>query len=397
LVAPGLRVLPAWLRRNEPNRPRMNAAIAYCDYNATTPIRPEAAEAVTRSLAAGGNPSSVHAAGRGAKALLENAREAVARGVGSRARDVVFTSGATEALHLAIDAARDTYDDLIISEIEHDALWEPTVDMDEMSPLRVTGDCVVDLVHLDDLLAAASRPLVAVMLANNETGVVQPVAQVAARVREAGGLLLVDASQAVGRIPVNVAALDATYLVMSSHKIGGPPGAGALVMAPGAPFAITRRGGGQEQGRRPGTENAPAVAGFGAAMTAQATDEIERVRHLRDQFEARLRRDHAGAIVFGAEAPRLPNTSLFALPDMPAELALIALDLEGVALSSGAACSSGKVKSSRVLASMGVASALAKCALRASFGWASSKEDVERLLAALKKVHARFGALEGAA
>jgi cysteine desulfurase len=375
----------------------MNAAIAYCDYNATAPVRPEAVEAMTHALAAGGNPSSVHAAGRGAKVLIENAREMVADGVGARARDVVFTSGATEALHLALDAARDTYDDLIISEIEHDALWGATAGMDEMSPLRVKGDGVVDLAHLDDLLAAASRPLVAVMLANNETGVVQPIQQVAARVREAGGLLLVDAAQAVGRIPVDIAALDAAYLVLSSHKIGGPPGAGALVTAPGAPFAITRSGGGQEQGRRPGTENCPAIAGFGAAVTAQATDELTRITQLRDQFETRLRRDHADAVVFGAAAPRLPNTSLFALPGMPAELALIALDLEGVALSSGAACSSGKVKSSRVLASMGVTSALAKCALRASFGWASNERDVERLLAALAKVHARLGALEGAA
>ncbi|KAF0184072.1 MAG: cysteine desulfurase [Hyphomonadaceae bacterium] len=372
----------------------MNADIAYCDYNATTPVRPEAAEAVTRALAIGGNPSSVHAAGRAAKALLENAREAVAKGVGARARDVIFTGGATEALQLALEAARDTYDDLIISEIEHDALWEATATMDEMSPLRVDGDGLVDLGHLGDLLAAASHPLVAVMLANNETGVVQPVAQVAARVREAGGLLLVDASQAVGRIPVDIGVLDASYLVMSSHKTGGPPGAGALVLAPGAPFAITRRGGGQEQGRRPGTENVPALAGFGAAMEAAATIETSRVQQLRELFEKRLRRDHADVVIFGAEAPRLPNTSLFALPGTPAELALIALDLEGVALSSGSACSSGKVKSSRVLLAMGVESATARCALRASFGWASSEHDVERLLAALTKVRARFGALQ---
>lgn len=375
----------------------MNADIAYCDYNATTPVRPEAAEASARALAVGGNPSSVHAAGRAAKTLLENAREDVAKGVGARARDVVFTSGATEALHLALDAARDTYDDLIISDIEHDALWEATAGIDEMSPLRVGADGIVDLTHLDDLLTSASRPLVAVMLANNETGVLQPVSQVATRVREAGGLLLVDASQAVGRVPVDIAALDATYLVVSSHKIGGPPGAGALVLAAGAPFAITRRGGGQEQGRRSGTENTPAIAGFGAAIAAAAHTDSMRVKRLRDLFESGLRHQHADVLVFGADAPRLPNTSLFALPGTPAELALIALDLEGVALSSGAACSSGKVKSSRVLSAMGVAPETAKCALRVSFGWASSERDVDRLLAALAKVRARFGALEGAA
>lgn len=375
----------------------MHAALSYCDYNATAPIRPAAAEAVARAFATGGNPSSVHAAGRSAKAELENARAAVAKGVGARARDIVFTSGATEALQLALEAARDTYGDLIVSGIEHDALWEATASAEEMSPLRVGADGIVDLDHLDELLGAANRPLVAVMLANNETGVIQPVAQVAARVRDAGGLLLVDASQAVGRIPVDIAALDATYLVVSSHKIGGPPGVGALVLASGAPFAITRRGGGQEQGRRPGTENVPAIAGFGAAIQSVETDEARRTAALRDRFEQRLRQRHGDVVIFGADAPRLPNTSLFALPGAPAELALIALDLERVALSSGAACSSGKVKSSRVLAAMGVTPSLAKSALRASFGWASRDEDVDRLLAALDKVRARLGALEGAA
>jgi cysteine desulfurase len=373
----------------------MNARIAYCDYNATAPVRPGAEEALARALKTGGNPSSVHAAGRAAKATLESARETVGRALGARARDVVFTSGATEALHLAIDAARDSYGDLIVSEIEHDALWEATRDFDEMAPLRVTADGVVDLAHLDELLEVAKRPLVAVMLANNETGVIQPIAKVAARVRQAGGLLLVDASQAAGRIAVDIAALDATYLVVSSHKMGGPPGAGALVLASGAPFASTRRGGGQEQGRRPGTENVPAVAGFSAAFAVDIIAESVRSAGLRDRFEEQLRRRHADAVVFGSVAHRLPNTSLFALPGAPAELALIALDLEGVALSSGAACSSGKVKSSRVLAAMGVAPALAKSALRASFGWASSEDDVDRLLAALDKVRARLGALEG--
>lgn len=376
----------------------MTDHIAYCDYNATTPVRPAAAAAVARALETGGNPSSVHASGRAAKAIMEAARDVVGKSVGARPRDVVFTSGATEALHLALDAARDSYGDLIVSEIEHDALWEATRDADEMAPLRVTPDGVVDLDHLEELLESAKRPLVAVMLANNETGVVQPVAKIATRVREAGGLLLVDASQAVGRMPVDIAALDATYLVTSSHKLGGAPGAGALVLATGAPFAITRSGGGQEQGRRPGTENGPAIAGFAAALDSlDMAAERARVEALRDRFEQRLMQAHPGAVIFGRQAQRLPNTSLFALPGAPAELALIALDLEGVALSSGAACSSGKVKASRVLAAMGVAPQLAKSALRASFGWASSEDDVDRLLAALDKVRARLGALEGAA
>ncbi len=364
----------------------MTPTIAYCDYNATAPIRPAAAEAVARALAQGGNPSSVHRAGRAAKATLEDAREQVARAVNARARDVIFTSGATEALHLALDAARGAYGDLIVSDIEHDALWEAA------KPARTIAcraDGVINLESFDRALAGADRPLVAVMLANNETGVIQPIAQVARRVREAGGLLLVDAAQALGRIDVDLGALDASYLVVSSHKVGGPAGAGALVLSPGSPFATTRRGGGQEQGRRPGTENVPAIAGFAAAL-GDFGAERARVAWMRDHFEALLLDAHPGATIFGAEAPRLPNTSLFALPGLAAETALIALDLDGVALSSGAACSSGKVKSSRILAAMSVAPALARCALRASFGWASVETDAVRIVDSLTTARARL-------
>lgn len=367
----------------------MTRAFSYCDYNATAPVRPAAAAAVADALASGGNPSSVHGPGRAARAVLESARERVAQAVGARARDVVFTSGATEALHRALDAAQGAYEDLLVSAIEHDALMEAA------TPNRVIAcrpDGRIDLDDLDRALAGATRPLVAVMLANNETGVIQPVAEVARRVRDAGGLLLVDAAQALGRFAVDIADLDATYLVVSSHKAGGPPGAGALVATPGAPDAVARRGGGQEQGRRPGTENVPAIAGFAAALDTDIAAEAARVAALRDAFEAGLLRAHGDAVIFGASAPRLPNTSQFALPGLAAETALIALDLEGVAMSSGAACSSGKVKSSRVLAAMGVAPALARCALRASFGWASTEADVARALEALAAVRRRLAA-----
>lgn len=368
----------------------MGASVtAYCDYNATTPVRPAAALAVARELAAGGNPSSVHRTGRSSRATLETAREAVALCVGARARDVIFTSGATEALHRALDAAAGAYDTLIFSGIEHDALWE-AAQPDQVVPSNADG--LIDLEALDRLLSGARRPLIAVMLANNETGALQPVADVARRVREAGGLLLVDAAQALGRIDVNVAALDATYLVVSSHKVGGPPGVGALILAPGAPYAIARRGGGQEQGRRPGTENVPGVAGFAASLDVDFAGERARVAVLRDAFEAGLRHNHSDVVVFSASAPRLPNTSHFALPGLPAEMALIALDLHGVAMSSGAACSSGKAKSSRVLAAMGVAPEISRCALRASFGWASTNADIARALDALAAVRARLAA-----
>jgi cysteine desulfurase len=367
----------------------MTRTTVYCDYNAGAPIRAEAAVAMSRALAAGGNPSSVHAFGRRARALLEDAREKIAAALDARAENVVFTSGATEALHLALTSAGAA--SMIVSAVEHDAVFEHAtraLGADRIAP--VNGDGLVDLPALAALLRGAPRPaLVAVQLANNETGVIQPVARIAAMCREHGALLLVDAAQAFGKIPVSLVDLDATYLVVSSHKIGGPAGAGALVLAPGAPFTIKRFGGGQERGRRPGTENAPALVGFAVAAEWALRDlnaEATRLSALRDRFEAGLAGD---AMVFGARAPRLPNTSNFALPGLAAETAVIGMDLEGVAVSSGAACSSGKVRSSRVLAAMGVAADLAKAALRVSFGHESKDSDVDEALHALAKIAAR--------
>lgn len=375
----------------------------YLDYNAGAPLRPEARSAMTEAAEAGGNPSSVHAAGRRAKALLESARERLAHAIGARGLDnLIFTSGATEALHLAMNAPRGVADRLIVSGIEHDAVdHHAELAFSEVAALKVSPDGVIELAHLEVLLSQSARPaLVAIQLANNETGALQPVGEAARLVRAAGGLLLVDAAQALGRIPVDMAELGAHYLVVSSHKIGGPPGAGALALAPGAPFLTDRRGGGQERGRRPGTENVPAIAGFAAAAeaaTAAIDAEGSRLSALRDAFEAGLNARFPDVVRFAAGAPRLPNTSLFALPGLAAETALIALDLEGVQASSGAACSSGKVRSSRVLAAMGVEGALARCALRVSFGWASREADVPAALEALERVYARGTQLRGAA
>jgi cysteine desulfurase len=391
----------------------MTKTPVYCDYNAGAPIRAEAAVAMSRALAAGGNASSVHSIGRRMRAMIEDARERIAMALDASAENVVFTSGATEALHLVLDtfdehfralnppAVRDPDLDfdlqpeappapsLVVGECEHDALFEEGRRRAMLrAPLKRDG--LIDLDVLEAIVREAPKPvLVAVQLANNETGVIQPVAQVAALCREHGALLLVDAAQAFGRIPVSVDDLDATYLVVSSHKLGGPPGAGALVLAPGAPFVTTRFGGGQERGRRPGTENGAALVGFATAVEWAMKDreaEAARVGALRDRFEAALPKD---AVVFGAGAPRLPNTSNFALPGLTAETAVIAMDLEGVAISSGAACSSGKVKSSRVLAAMGVAPDLAKAALRVSFGHESKESDVDEALAALNRIAAR--------
>ncbi|HRP09407.1 MAG TPA: cysteine desulfurase family protein [Terricaulis sp.] len=367
----------------------MTKPAIYCDYNAGAPVRAEAAVALARALASGGNASSVHGFGRRARALIEDAREKVARTLDARAENVVFTSGATEALHLAMAASGAA--SAVISAVEHDAVFEHakrTFAAPLIAPVDANG--VIELAALDAMLAKAPKPaLLALQLANNETGVIQPIVKAAALAREHGALLLVDAAQGFTRIPVSIADLDAAYLVVSSHKIGGPPGAGALVLAPGAPFASTRFGGGQERGRRPGTENAAALAGFGVAAEMgfdALADETRRLAAMRDRFEAGLPAD---AVIFGAGAQRLPNTSNFALPGVAAETAVIAVDLEGVAISSGAACSSGKVRASRVLAAMGAPPELAKAALRVSFGHESQESDADAALAALSKIAAR--------
>jgi cysteine desulfurase len=382
--------------RASPRNNEMTKTPIYCDYNAGAPVRAEAAVAMSRALAQGGNPSSVHSFGRRAKAMVEDAREKIANAVEARAENVVFTSGATDALHLALTSASAA--SLIVSAVEHDAVFEHAtraVQTQRVAPVDANG--LVDLAALAKLLADAPKPaLLAIQLANNETGVIQPITKVATLAREHGALLLVDAAQALGRIPVSIADLDATYLVISSHKLGGPSGAGALVLAPGAPFVTTRFGGGQERGRRPGTENSTALVGFGVAIEwaeRERVSEAPRLAAIRDRFEGALPSD---AIIFGKNAPRLPNTSNFALPGLAAETAVIAMDLEGVAISSGAACSSGKVRSSRVLAAMGVAPELAKAALRISFGHESKGTDVDEALYALNKIAARR-ALKGAA
>ena len=368
----------------------------YADYNAGAPTRPEAIAAMNRALEMGGNASSVHGFGRRAKAIMESAREDIGRAICARPADIVFTSGATEALHLALAGARaaGAGPDLILSALEHDALAEGAAMIwpdAKIAPALKSG--IVDFGALRSLVRAVSgKPLLALQIANNETGAIQPVQAAANLIHEAGGYLLVDAAQGLGKTPLDAAAIGADYLVLSSHKVGGPPGAGALVLGCDAPFVAPRRGGGQEQGRRPGTENVSAIAGFAAACVA-ATDNLDaeagRLALLRGHFETELRARFADVAIFAQEADRLTNTGLFAIPCLRAEAALIALDLEGVALSSGAACSSGKVRPSRVLQAMGVAPELARCALRVSFGWASSFADVEHVLSALSQVSTR--------
>jgi cysteine desulfurase len=366
----------------------------YLDWNATAPLRPQAREAMVAALDALGNPSSVHAEGRAARRLIDDARRHVAALVGAAPADVVFPSGGTEANATALSPSLRAADGrpmdvLLVSAIEHPSvLAGGRFPADAVVPVQVGRDGTIDLAALERLLASVGgRALLSLMHANNETGVVQPVAQAAAIVHAAGGLLHVDAVQAAGRIPCDIKALGADLLAISAHKLGGPKGVGALVRRSDAVSwpAPLIKGGGQERGTRAGTENVAAVAGFGAAAAAAARHlEAERGRlgGLRDRLEAGLGAEFPQTVVFGSGAERLPNTTLFALPGVKAETAVIALDLAGVAVSSGAACSSGKVAASHVLAAMGVPAAVARGAVRVSLGYASQETDTERFLAA---------------
>ncbi len=342
---------------------------AYLDANATEPLRPEARAAALAAMDLTGNPSSVHAAGRAARAVLEEARRAIAARFGAPAAGVVFTAGATEADALAI-AGLGVGRRLVISAVEHDAVRAAAVGA-AVAP--VDADGVIDLDALDRLLAVGPA-LLCLMLANNETGTIQPVADAAALCRRHGALLHVDAVQAAGRMAVDMAALGADSMALSGHKLGGPKGAGALLLAPGRDVAAAMLGGGQEQGRRGGTPSLPAIAGFAAAAQAPAADMLG----LRQAIEAAATAH--GAIVLGG-AHRLPNTACLALPGVPAETQVIALDLAGVQVSAGAACSSGKVARSHVLAAMGLGP-LAGEAIRVSLPWNAGMHDVENFAAA---------------
>jgi cysteine desulfurase len=366
----------------------------YLDWNATAPLRPQARAAALAALDSSGNPSSVHAEGRAARRLIEEAREKVAALVAAEPRNVVFTSGGTEANMLALTPASGpdgkAPDRLLISALEHPSvLAGGRFAAAAVQRVPATGDGRIDLAALADALAALEgrRALVSLMLANNETGVVQPVSEAARLTHEAGGVLHVDAVQAAGRIPCDINAIGADLLTLSGHKIGALKGVGAVVRRDAAvPFpAPLIRGGGQERGARAGTENVAGIAAFGAAAAAALVDlgaEAGDMRALRDRFEAGLRSASPDIVVFGAEAERLPNTTLFALNGMKAETAVIAFDLEGVAVSSGAACSSGKVQPSHVLAAMGVPPQLARAAVRVSLGPTTTQSEIDRTIQA---------------
>jgi cysteine desulfurase len=372
--------------------------VTYLDHNAITPVRPEAAAAVARALSAFGNPSSVHAAGREARALLDEARARVAAALGVAARDVVFTSGATESATLAIrgvlGAAPEGRTSLVVTAVEHPCVLDLARDLARHgTPVQVVPVDRAGVVDLEVLRHAVSpeTALVCCMLANNETGVLQPVAEAADLAHEAGALFFCDAVQAAGKIPVDLPSLRADLAAITSQKFGGPRGAGALWIAPGVRLAPIA-GGHQERGRRAGTENLPGLAGMGAALQAAGADlagEAERIRRLRDRLEAGLRAAIPGARVNGLGAPRLPNTLSITMPGADGEALLIALDLEGICASAGAACTSGSTTPSHVLSAMGLSVDEARATLRLSLGWNSTDADVDHALRVMPGLVAR--------
>jgi len=375
----------------------------YLDHNATSPLRPEARAAMAAVLAETGNASSIHAEGRAARARIEAARTAVAALVGAEPAAVTFTSGATEAIALALSPELELSgrpvrcDVLLISGVEHPAVRAGgrfPAERIEIVPVDRAG--IVDLVALDAMLTrhrnGGRRALVSVLAANNETGVIEPLREIGARVHAAEGVFHTDAVQIAGRYPFGLETSGADLISLSSHKLGGPQGAGALI----ARDADTRlppllRGGGQERGARAGTENVAAIAGFGAVATSAGmmlAEEVGRLAGLRDRLEDGLLDIAPRAVILSAGALRIPNTTCFAVPGIAAETAVIAFDLEGVALSAGAACSSGKVGPSAALAAMKIEPELARGAVRASLGWNSTQADIVRFLEIFARLYA---------
>lgn len=371
----------------------------YLDYNATAPLRPEAREALLAALDIG-NPSSVHEEGRKARALVEAARADVAALVSAPAETVIFTSGGTEACNLALglrQAPAGEIKRLLLSAIEHSAILaaaEESVLPVELLP--VTADGVVDMAALDVALQDETPALVCVMLANNETGTIQPIAEIAAKTRAHGSLLFCDAVQAAGKMPIDIFALGVDVLSLSGHKLGAPMGIGALVTRPAVVVPPQLLGGGQELGRRAGSENISGIAAFAAAAKAAMRDinDFANLADLRDDMEAALLAVQPQTEIFGKHADRLANTSCFALGGLNSETLVMALDLAGVSVSAGSACSSGKVSRSHVLAAMQAETHISKGVLRASLGWQSNREDTEKLVNEWTKLAGRALAAE---
>ena len=369
----------------------------YLDYNASALVRPEVQAAMAEARADNGNPSAVHAAGRRARARVETARARVAELVGADAQSVIFSSGGTESNGQAIASALAAgCERLIVCASEHPCVAEAAIASGKpVKELPVDARGVIDLGRLSELLRAPGKAVVAIHHANNESGVIQPIREAASLVRAAGGWLHVDAIQSAGKIPVSMAALKADSLTLSAHKVGGPQGVGALVLGEGRAAVQIVRGAGQERGLRAGTENVPGIHGFGVAADCAARDLplAESHKGWRDAAEAAV--EAAGATIIGKGAPRLPNTLFLSVADWDSPQALIVLDLGGVMVSAGSACSSGKTKPSRTIVAMGRMD-LATGGVRVSGGWGTTQDDWSRFAGAWTKAYETHRARQSA-
>ncbi|MBM3618912.1 MAG: cysteine desulfurase [Alphaproteobacteria bacterium] len=371
--------------------------ITYLDYNATTPVRPEVAARVAALLAEPHNASSVHFYGREGKKYLENARETIARAVNAFKNEIVFTSSGTEANNFVLRAEASRR--ILVSAIEHSSIVKTVPDAERI-PVDSRGMVQVDA--LAEMLRKEQKPaLVSVMLANNETGVIQPIAEIVKACRASGVDTLVhtDAAQALGKIPVDFSGLGVDMMTISAHKLGGTHGAAALVLRNDLPIKPLLTGGGQELGRRAGTENVAAVSGFGLAVELAMQDVAQqaRVRGWLDTLEEELLAYSEGAIVFGRGVPRLPGTTCISMPGVSSETQLMSFDLANIAVSAGSACSSGRIESSHVIRAMGYDNAVATTAIRISGGWNTTEDDIRRIAAEWKKLYDRVGKRAAAA
>ncbi len=369
----------------------MNARTAYLDHNATTVVRPRVLDVVCAQLAKTGNASSVHAAGRDARKVVEHARSQVADLIGVPAQWVTFTSGGTEANNLAIRSAKDRA--LLVSAVEHDSVLAPAKAVNpgcHVLPVDETGVVKLDVLA-STLEECGDGALVSVMYANNETGTIQPIADICRLAHQFGALVHVDAVQAAGKIPVDAAACGIDILTLSAHKMGGPQGVGALIADPAIALPARTLGGGQEFGRRAGTENVAAIAGFGEACDLARNEpaDWQAIGALRDDLEQRIRAIDPDATAYATGADRLPNTSCVSMPGVGSETQIMAFDLDGIAVSAGSACSSGKVTPSHVLLAMGIGEQEASTAIRVSLGWNSSEKDIDAFVEAWRRIYIR--------
>lgn len=363
----------------------MKPSFIYLDHNATTPLRPNARDAMLGVLDAPGNASSVHGPGRAARKCIEDARAQVAEAVGAKPAQVIFNGGATEGNNTILRGFAPGR--ILVGATEHASILIPGADVGA-SKIPVTTDGVIDLEAFEKLLGAGPTGLVSVMAVNNETGVINPVAEIARLAHAYGAVLHVDAAQALGKIPVDMNAWGADFITLSAHKIGGPQGVGALVTADGSraciPAPVLLRGGGQEKSFRAGTENVAGIVGFGAAATTVGLPVS--IQQWRDEIEGVLRATRHDIVIHGQDAPRADNTICFSIPGVDAQTMLMKFDLHGVALSSGSACSSGVVKPSHVLLAMGVTADVAASSLRLSMGWNTTRADIDGFVDVWHKV-----------